>query len=61
MEKNIIAVMRFIWRLLPRGLGPWKTVYYVSRQWDRDGLRRPLDLVSAKLGAVKLDRGGQTY
>jgi putative transposase len=47
------------WRLLPRDLPPWKTVYHYFRKWRRDGTWERLHLVLRERLRVRLGRDPQ--
>ena len=47
------------WRLLPRDLPPWKTVYHSFRHWRRDGTWERIHLVLRERLRVRLGRDPQ--
>src|SRR6266852_9381542 len=47
------------WRLLPRDLPPWKTVYHSFRKWRLDGTWERIHLVLRERLRVRLGRDPQ--
>lgn len=47
------------WRLLPRDLPPWKTVYHYWRQWRRDGTWDQMHTALRELARIHAGRNAQ--
>jgi putative transposase len=47
------------WRLLPRDLPPWRTVYHYFRQWRDDGTGAPLNTARREQLRVRQGRAAQ--